>query len=311
MTSSSEDLPVTDPLVVMASRDMNEVLAPWRRDLAVQVILYLLFSGISIAVTLETLRRREERKKAEEEHLKLRTLESVGLLAGGIAHDFNNLLTAIMGNIEMAKLSINSIDKVSDSLSQAKESCLRARELSERLITFATGGEPQRQALQIAGVIEETVTDALKDSPVKLELALQKELSLVSIDERQMKQVFLNLAMNAKEAMPLGGTLSIGAENIRLGENENPGLPAGEYVRITLRDTGVGIPMDKTPKVFDPYYTTKDKYSQKGLGLGLAVCHSIIRRHGGFISVESQEGTGTVVAVVLPSIQSMKAGAAG
>ena len=243
-----------------------------------------------------------DRKKAHEEKLKVHMLESIGLLAGGIAHDFNNLLTSIIGNIEVAKLSLSPDDKAYDRLDDAARVCQLASELSRKLITFATGGDPLRRPMLLSGLLAETVTSLLHGSSIDVELKLGENLHEVAADEGQMKQVFINLAMNAKEAMPQGGTLVVRGENIHVSADDKVPMREGDYLAISFKDNGAGIPSENLAKIFDPYYSTKDTYSQKGLGLGLAVCYSVIKRHKGLITVQSQAGEGTTFQIYLPAV---------
>jgi PAS domain S-box-containing protein len=245
-----------------------------------------------------------ERKKAEEERLKGHMLESIGILAGGIAHDFNNLLNVIVGNVAVAKLSVQPGDKAYSRLDDAENVCAIAGELSKRLITFATGGEPLKKSASLSELIKSTVTLMLKDSTIKTEFTIPEDLYRVAIDEGQMKQVINNLIINAKEAMPQGGTLTVRGENLHITAQDNIPMREGDYLKISLQDTGAGIPAENMAKIFDPYYSTKDTYSQKGLGLGLAVCYSVIKRHDGLITVDSQPGEGTTFNIYLPAVKS-------
>jgi PAS domain S-box-containing protein len=247
------------------------------------------------------LRDITERKRAEEERLKSHTLESIGILAGGIAHDFNNLLTAIVGNISLAKMFVQPGDRVYGRLTDTEQICGIAAELSQRLLTFATGGIPVRKVAPLAELIRDTVTSYLKDSNISPEFGLPDGLYAVAIDGGQMRQVFGNLAMNAREAMPDGGRLSIRGENLQISAQDSLPIQEGRYLRISVRDTGVGIPAENLARIFDPYYSTKDTYSQKGLGLGLAVCYSIIKRHDGLITAESEPGKGTNFSIYIPA----------
>jgi PAS domain S-box-containing protein len=244
-----------------------------------------------------------DRKKAEEERLKGHMLESIGLLAGGIAHDFNNLLNVIAGNIAVSKMSVLPGDKAYGRLDDAENVCGIASELSRRLITFATGGDPLKRIVSLSELLVNTVSSLLKDSNIKTEFNFPDGLHHVAIDEGQMKQVINNLVINAKEAMPNGGTLTVRGENIRISAQDNYPMREGDYLRISIRDTGAGIPPENLAKIFDPYYSTKDTYSQKGLGLGLAVCYSIIKRHDGLVTVESQVGEGTTFYIYLPAVK--------
>jgi PAS domain S-box-containing protein len=244
-----------------------------------------------------------DRKKAEEERLKGHILESIGILAGGLAHDFNNLLTIIIGNIAVAKMTLRPGDKAYGRLDDAENVCGIAAELSQRLITFATGGDPVRKIAPFPGLLRDAVNIALKVSNIHVEFNLPDELSLVAIDEGQIKQVFVNLVINAREAMPHGGTLTIQGENLHVSSHDSFPMREGDYVKISIRDTGAGIPAESLSKIFDPYYSTKDTYSQKGLGLGLAVCYSIIRKHDGLITAESQVGKGTTFSIYLTAVR--------
>jgi PAS domain S-box-containing protein len=242
-----------------------------------------------------------DRKKAEEERLKSHMLESIGVLAGGIAHDFNNLLNIINGDIHVAKMCVQPGDKVFTRLADAEQICEIAGDLSKRLITFATGGDPVKKNMSLSGLLTETVNTLLKGSNINPEFDLPDDLSTVAIDEGQMKQAINNLVINAREAMPHGGTLAVRGENVRISAQDNLPMQAGDYVKISFRDTGAGIPSENLAKIFDPYFTTKNTYYQKGLGLGLAVCYSIIKRHDGLITVESEVGKGTTFIIYLPA----------
>ena len=239
----------------------------------------------------------------EEELHRAQKLESVGVLAGGIAHDFNNLLTAIMGNIELAKMFLDG-DKPELSaplLDKALTACLAAKELSFRLLTFSKGGDPVRRVSSIEEVLTKSVVLALDGSTISTHLALEPGLSPVAIDQGQMRQVICNILINAKEAMPEGGTVTLSAHNVILSAGDHIPLPEGEYVRISIQDNGCGISKENLSWVFDPYFTTRRRGSQKGTGLGLSICRSIVRKHDGHISVESQQGQGTTVRIYLPS----------
>jgi signal transduction histidine kinase len=150
-----------------------------------------------------------------------------------------------------------------------------------------------------------TVGSLLKDTAITADFNLPDDLYLVAIDEGQMKQVIYNLIINAKEAMPRGGTLMVRGENLRISAHDSYPMREGDYLKISIRDTGAGIPAENLAKIFDPYYSTKDTYSQKGLGLGLAVCYSIIKRHDGLMTVESQVGEGTIFYMYLPAVKSL------
>jgi len=243
-----------------------------------------------------------EQKRVEEERLRATKLESVGLLAGGIAHDFNNILTAIFANIGLAKLMTakepsSNTQSIVDRLAAAEKACLRARDLTKQLLTFSKGGAPVKNTASIASLITDTVEFALRGSSVRCQLHIAEDLWPVEVDEGQISQVLQNLVINGDQAMPEGGMLQVEAENYRMLSPSDLPIKSGIYVRITVTDQGIGIPPDHLPKIFDPYFTTK----QKGSGLGLATTYSIMKRHEGHITVSSSLGKGTCFTLYLPA----------
>jgi PAS domain S-box-containing protein len=242
-----------------------------------------------------------ERKMMEAEVLKKQKLESIGILAGGIAHDFNNLLQAMMGNISLAMMLTNPKENTFPLLEQAMKASEQAKGLSYRLLTFSRGGDPVRRIVSVKTLLQESISLSLSGSNVACELSLPEDLDLFEVDKGQMNQVFNNLLINAKEAMPGGGTVEISAANVRITGSDNLPLKEGHYVKISLADHGIGIPAKHLPRIFDPYFSTKDRGSEKGMGLGLAICHSIITKHEGHIAVESKDGGGTAFHIYLPA----------
>jgi two-component system, cell cycle sensor histidine kinase and response regulator CckA len=240
-----------------------------------------------------------EKKKIDEELQKMSKLESVGILAGGIAHDFNNILAAILGNISLARLGIGPGDeKLLKRLADAEQAVMRAKDLTYQLLTFSRGGTPIKKAMGIQKVLRESAKFALTGSGVKCQFSFAPTLFSVDIDEGQIGQVINNLVINSQQAMPDGGTIAIKAGNavFENGAMENGVfLAPGNYVRISIRDNGTGIAPEHTGKIFDPYFTTK----QKGSGLGLATSYSIIKNHDGHITVESKPGSGTTFYIYL------------
>jgi PAS domain S-box-containing protein len=237
-----------------------------------------------------------ERRKMDEEIMKADKLESVGLLAGGIAHDFNNILTAIMGNISIAKLKTKPPDIVYTRLDEAEKACSRAKDLTYQLLTFAKGGAPIKETTSVPEVIKESCTFTLAGSNVRCQYEIPDDVWPVEVDTSQISQVLSNMVLNAKQAMPEGGTIAITVRNTTMEETPRLPLKSGEYVRISIRDEGTGIPEKHLGRIFDPYFTTK----QTGSGLGLATSYSIIRKHDGLIDVESQLGAGTTFHIYLP-----------
>ena len=235
-----------------------------------------------------------ERKKAQEELLRASKLESLGLLAGGIAHDFNNFLTAILGSLTLIRLKSEQ-EELRKLARLAEQACLKARGLTHQLLTFAKGGAPAKKTSELKDLLEETVSFCLRGSNVAWTLDIAADLALVDVDPTQFSQVISNLVINAKQAMLRGGKLLIKAENVVLN-GQSHGLPPGDYVKIVIQDEGEGIPLEILPKIFDPYFTTKEK----GSGLGLAVSYSIVKSHGGHIEVSSEVGRGTTFEIYLP-----------
>ncbi len=249
----------------------------------------LVFRDIS-----QRLRDEAERRKAE-------TLDQLGLLAGGIAHDFNNLLTAIIGNISLIALLLPPDAQLTERLDDAKNASLRARDLAQQLLTFARGGAPIKQTASAAKLIEETVSFSLRGSQSRSEITIEPNLWPAEFDSGQISQVVANLVVNADQAMPDGGTLHINCDNFSVtdGSADAPsGLEPGDYIRIKVQDEGLGIPEQCLKQVFDPYFTTKSK----GNGLGLATTYSIVKNHGGLITVESEFQQGATFTVYLPAL---------
>ena len=244
-----------------------------------------------------------EHKRAEADRLILNKLESTGILAGGIAHDFNNLLSVIVLNLEMAQMRNPPDEELMDHLEVAKKTALMARSLTAMFVTFAHGGTPVRRTMLLAGLIRDSVRPAFSGSNVRCEFSLAEDLWPADVDAGQIGQVIRGMALNAREAMPNGGVVSVRAANLVLNDHEAPGLPAGEYVRVSIADPGTGIAKDVLPKIFDPYFSTKQRGNQKGMGLGLTICHSVVQKHQGTITVDSAVGRGTTFHIYLPAVQ--------
>jgi PAS domain S-box-containing protein len=237
-------------------------------------------------------------RELEDELRKAETLESLGLLAGGIAHDFSNLLTGIIANVSAAAQEADEPGHRA-LLSDARTAATRAKGLVQQLLTFAAGGAPIKAPIALEPVVRETTRLVAGDSTVECTCDFATDLWHVSGDGAQIGQLVQNLALNACQAMQEEGALTVAAENVTLHTGDVFTLPAGRYVRLTVADQGPGIPADELRRVFDPFYSTKPE----GTGLGLSTAYSIARRHGGYISVESQEGRGTTVLVYLPAVE--------
>ncbi len=243
-----------------------------------------------------------ERKKLAEDLLKIRKMESISVLAGGIAHDFNNLLTGIIGNIALVARIIDEDHQAQEHLKLSEKAALRARNLTNRLLTFSSGGNPVRSVTYLPQILKETAEFSLSGSNVKCEYSMEEPLWPVDMDSSHINQVIQNLVVTADQAMTSGGIITITCSNQLLEEDTISNLPSGSYVKITVSDNGGGIPLEHIENIFDPYYSTKGFYSDQGSGLGLAIVHAIITKHGGIISVDSKVNQGTEFTIFLPAM---------
>jgi len=250
----------------------------------------------------EKINTQKAQREAEEKFQQARKLESLGLLAGGLAHDFNNILAGLYGNVSLAKSRLTRTLPDHPSiryLKAAENSMNRATALTNQLLTFSKGGAPVKETLSLSRLIDQVISFNLSGSNVKPVISHPDDLWLANVDQGQIQQVFGNLTINAKQAMPEGGELLIRLENAEIHDNQLQGLAGGNYILISLTDGGTGIKPEHLERIFDPYFTTK----QTGNGLGLATVYSIIQKHGGHISVASQLGLGTTFSIFLPSAE--------
>jgi signal transduction histidine kinase len=254
-----------------------------------------------------------ERRKLAEEIFESKKLESIGILAGGIAHDFNNLFAIIVGNLTLARDEISTGEKSQKLLLKAEQASLKAAELARKFITFSPGGWLKKEKVRLGQVLK----DARNSGPLKMninaiyDINIPNDLMPIYGDEAQLTQVMQNLFLNAAAAIaalpdPQGGEISVRTENasiedVKNGKNTSILLKKGKYVKILVEDNGIGISPGNIEKIFDPYFSTRDKTNQKGMGLGLALCYSIIKKHNGHIAVESEIGTGTTFTLYLPA----------
>jgi PAS domain S-box-containing protein len=243
-----------------------------------------------------------EREKLEREIQKIKNLEAIGILAGGIAHDFRNILTSATSRLSLARLQTKTEDPVYTYIVEAEKACERAKEITNQLLTFSKGGAPIKQLTSVEHIIRDTVEFTLHGGSVSYDFDFCPGLGIVEIDQGQISQVINNIIINAVQAMPDGGNIRIGCENEFVEDCEDRmisdlSLVEGPYVKISIQDSGPGIPEEILPKIFDPYFTSK----MDGNGLGLATSYSIIKKHGGTITVDSKPDHGTTFTIYLPS----------
>jgi PAS domain S-box-containing protein len=238
-----------------------------------------------------------EKRKMEKELHKRQKLESIGVFAGGLAHDFNNLLTAVLGNISLARATTKTNTALADRLEKIETATLRAKGLTQQLLTFAKGGAPIKKLSGIANMVRDSVEFPLHGSNIKREYQFAPDLWSAEVDEDQLSQVIQNLVINAGHAMPEGGCLTVSGKNITLANNNHTGLKAGRYLLLTFSDQGHGISRQEQEKIFDPYFSGKET----GSGLGLAIAYAIMKKHDGLITVDSKPGMGATFSLYLPA----------
>jgi two-component system cell cycle sensor histidine kinase/response regulator CckA len=245
-----------------------------------------------------------ERKRTEEERLTTSKLESLGTLAGGIAHDLNNILTVISGNIGLAQIEAPSdAGSLLSFLSKAGQAAQHAAHLSSQLLTFSKGGAPLKRVVSLSDLLAQAAEFSLYGSNLRADINLPADMWKAEVDPGQIEQVVNALVINAREAMPHGGTVRVSARNVNVEDKPGALLPAGRYVKVAVADRGSGIAEDIAMKIFDPYFTTKPT----GSGLGLAISYSIIKRHGGLLHLENSSAEGATFAFYLPATNSQSA----
>ena len=249
-------------------------------------------------VVIAVARDISERKRIEAEQMRTQKIEAIGVLAGGIAHDFNNLLQAAFSYLTVAKRKIDQRDKVLLMLEKAEKVLQMSVNLTIQLLTFSKGGKPVKKSIALASVIENATRFALSGSGSDCRFDVSSELWPVDADEGQLSQVIHNIVLNADQAMPGGGIISVLARNRDCGDapvTRVPGL--GRWIEIVIQDTGCGITEEALPRIFEPYFTTKTT----GSGLGLATSYAIVKNHGGMIEVSSLVNKGSSFTIWLPA----------
>jgi signal transduction histidine kinase/ActR/RegA family two-component response regulator len=246
-----------------------------------------------------------EIKRLQQAADRAEKIESLGMLAGNIAHEFNNLFTAVFGYISLAKMDLPPAHGAYEHLERAEKAISDARELTGRLLTFSKGGSPVIRRLDLARLAAHTIEQALADAPVEILLNAQENLWTVLADRDQTRQLIANLAANAKDAMPEGGSLQVELANAHMAGDSAASPTHRHYVRISIKDEGPGIARENLERVFDPYFTTREEAA----GLGLTIAHSIVSRHNGHMEMHSNPGQGAEVVVYLPAEGSPETGA--
>lgn len=242
-----------------------------------------------------------ERKQMEKEIIRTQKLETIGILAGGIAHDFNNILTSILGNISLVKMEISPDEQpdLHEILGEAETASLRAKDLANQLLTFSKGGAPVKKITNLFGLIQDSATFALRGSNVRCNLDVDPDMWPVNVDPNQIHQVLNNIIINANQAMPKGGEITIHVKNIKTRRSYFPStISDGPFIEISIQDDGIGITTENLSKIFDPYFSYG---KENGSGLGLTTSYSIIKRHEGFMWVNSELGVGTTIFILLPA----------
>ena len=244
------------------------------------------------------VREMTNQRRSAETLARIEKLEALGILAAGIAHDFNNLVAGAFGHVEMAREYIieDKVTSAVDCLAEAAGTFNRARELTRQLLTFSKGGAPQKKPGNFGPFVRRIVESALSGSNVDCQFTIEDAACSVAFDESQIAQVIESLIANARQAMPLGGTVDVSISVVQINLGASLPLSVGTYTKISIKDAGVGIPLENMQKLFDPFFTTKTE----GTGLGLASSFSIVKRHGGHLEVESELGNGTVCSVYIP-----------
>jgi signal transduction histidine kinase len=262
---------------------------------------------LSFINTTERKLLEEERinRQLDEEREKVSKLESLGGLAGGIAHDFNNILAEIMGNISLEQTYADKNGKLHQLLVDAEQSCVKAKELTRKFITFSRGAKPVLKTTIISELLRESCRLSVSGTNVRCKFKIQDGLWPVKVDDTQMRQVFSSLVINAAESMPNGGIVNVVAENFSIKKENSEECLGGQhnkFVRIIIKDHGEGISKKYQSKVFDPYFSTKKRGAQKGMGLGLSIVQSVMEKHNGAVEIESKENVGTSCYLYIPAI---------
>jgi PAS domain S-box-containing protein len=295
IVTAGEQIPIRDNMVLLAKDGTERMVSGSGAPIYDR--------ANTVSGTVIAFRDMTERKRIDEERMKTQKLESIALLAGGIAHDYNNLLTAIMGNLSLAQMAVSETpEEIPSLLNEVENASLRAKDLTHQLLTFAKGGAPIRQTAALPDMLRDSAQFVLRGSATTCEFRMVENTWPAEVDLGQISQVIQNLVINADQAMPTGGKVVISTDNISVETpqptNAGQTIRPGRYVRIAITDNGPGIPADIMGKIFDPYFTTKEK----GSGLGLTTSYAIIKKHEGYLVLESKVGKGTTFFIYLPAV---------
>ena len=280
--------------------DIPFMLGDGTRGVTSEIFLPLRAENGEIRGMVGIVRDVTEKKELEGHLQRVQKMEAIAEMAGGIAHDFNNMLTSVVGNISLAIMNLKAGRNAWKELETAENTVMRSSELAHKLITFSRGNKPVKNSVCIVDLVNRSSELALSGSNIAFEFSAPDDRLMVNIDENQMAQAFYNIIINAKESMQHGGKIKIKAQNRHISSKNRHDLAGGDYVKISISDDGSGIPHYYLEKIFDPYFSTKKRGTQKGMGLGLSITHSIIKKHFGNISAVSEFGKGTTLHIFLP-----------
>lgn len=288
------------PIIIITAADVAAQDRIKALELGADAFLQKPISSLELVTHIKVMLRI---KKAEERLRHSQKLEAIGILAGGIAHDFNNILTVIRGYSTMLLMQTPPKNPQHESLQMIVDSVKRATSMTQSLLTFSRKQETSPIKAELCSLVssfEKFIKRIIGDN-ITLSFSCEQQTLSASVDRSMIEQMLMNLAINARDAMPQGGLLSIAASNANLSDSEAASLelPCGQYVRLTVADSGCGIPKEVLPKIFDPFFTTKEV--GKGSGLGLSIVYGIVRQHGGTIQVDSTPESGTVFTIFLPA----------
>ncbi len=252
----------------------------------------------NILISCEDITVKKEAEQSVDEIITSYKIESLSRLAGGIGHDFNNLLTGILGNLSLIKTHLNNDHISYEKIVEIENTSIMAKELAEKLFVFSTGGEPYKSPQSVYNLLNQSLQTENTDGNVTFDIKRHDHSDTINADSEQIKQVFHNIILNAKQAILGSGEISINLENIIINGKSSLPLSEGSYIVVSFTDRGSGIAADELTKVFDPYYSTKPDC----VGLGLSIASAIIKNHDGHIEIDSEEGIQTTVKVYLPSV---------